>query len=121
MERIGERVHQAGLADAWNPLEQHVPARQETRDRQVHDVFVADNAAPHLLSDADETLPELVDGLADGDVSHGLRMKYVWTAARRSSGTAGGAGSRPLSHAPPRMPAYTPMGGARARLSPRAS
>jgi hypothetical protein len=75
VQRIGERVHQAGLADAWNPFEQDMPAGQQTRDRQVHDLFMADDAASHFLRDADETFPELVDGLADGDLSHCLRMK----------------------------------------------
>jgi hypothetical protein len=76
MENVGERVHQAGLADARNPFQQDVPAGEETRDREVHDFFVPDDAASDFLGDADETLAKLFDGWTDGGSSgHCLRMK----------------------------------------------
>ena len=45
--------------------------------RTVHwaDTAVTDDAASDLLSDAGEALAELIDGGADGDSSHCLRMK----------------------------------------------
>jgi hypothetical protein len=65
MEHVGQRVHEARLADAGDALEQHVAASQERRDRPVHDVFVTDDAAGDFLGDAGETLAELIDGLRD--------------------------------------------------------
>ena len=75
MQHIGERVHQARLADARNPFEQHVPAREEARHREVHDLFVADDAAADFARDAEEAVAEQFDGGSDGSRSHGLRMK----------------------------------------------
>ena len=66
MQHVGERVHQAGLADAGNAFEEDVPAGEEARDRQVHDFFMADDAASDFLGDADETLAKLLDGRTDG-------------------------------------------------------
>jgi hypothetical protein len=65
MEDIGQRVHQARLADPGDALEQDVPAGQERCDRPVHDVFVTDDAAADFPGDAAETLAELIDGLRD--------------------------------------------------------
>ena len=48
------------------PFEQDVPAGEQARDRQVHDLFVADDAASDFLGDADEALAELFDGWTDG-------------------------------------------------------
>ena len=45
VQRVGEGVHEARLADARNAFEQHVPAGKQARHRSVHDVVVADDAA----------------------------------------------------------------------------
>ena len=44
VQHVGERVHEARLADAGNALEQHVAA-EERRDGAVDDVFVTNDAA----------------------------------------------------------------------------
>ena len=95
VQHVGERVDEARLADAGNALEQHVAAREQAGDREVHDLLVADDPAPDFLGDAEEAVAELIDGLLDGGgCRHCLRMKYVWTAVRaalrhrrRSDGT----------------------------------
>ena len=49
VQRIGQRVHQARLADARDPFEQDVATRQQARHGPVHDVVVADDAPRDLL------------------------------------------------------------------------
>ena len=65
VQHVGERVHEARLADAGNAFEQHVAAGEERRDRAVDDVFVTDDAAPDFLGDAGEPLAKLIDGFGD--------------------------------------------------------
>ena len=45
VQDVGQRVHEARLADAGNALEQHVPAGEQARDGQSNDLVVADDAA----------------------------------------------------------------------------
>src|SRR4029453_182172 len=65
MEDVGQRVHEARLADARNAFEQDVPAGQERGPRPVHGVLMTDDAARDFLGDTGETLAELIDGLRD--------------------------------------------------------
>ena len=75
VQHVGQRVHQARLADSRDPFEQHMSAREEAGHREVHDLFVTDDAAADFARDADEAIAELIDGRSDGGCSHGLRMK----------------------------------------------
>jgi hypothetical protein len=75
MEGIGERVDQARLSHPGDAFEEDVPAGQQTRDRAADDIVVADDSLRHLLGDAAETFPELINGLSDGGNSHCLRVK----------------------------------------------
>ena len=99
VQHVGERVDEARLADAGNTLEQDVTTREQAGHREVHHLLVADDPAPDFLGNAQEPVAELIDGLLDGGGGrHCLRMKYVWTAVRRLSGTGGGATARPRSN-----------------------
>ena len=75
VQDVGQRVHEARLADAGNAFEQHVAAGEQARDGQVDDLVVADDAPADFLGDADEAVAELIDGLLDADGRHCLRMK----------------------------------------------
>ena len=75
VEDVRERVHEAGLADAGDALEQHVAAGEQAGDRAVDDVFMPDDSPSDLVGDSEEAFAELVDGLCDGGWRHGLRVK----------------------------------------------
>ncbi len=55
VQHVGEGVHQAGLADAGNALEQHVTAREQARHRAGDNLLVSDDAPPDLRGDSDKT------------------------------------------------------------------
>ena len=78
VQHVGERVHEARLADAGNPLEQHVAAGEERRDRAVDDLFVTDDAARDFLGDAGEPLAKLIDGFGD---RRGCHLLPSWLPA----------------------------------------
>ena len=75
MQDVRQRVDETGLADTGDALEQHMPARQETRDGQVDHFLVTDDPPSDFLGDADEAVAELIDGLLDADGRHRLRRK----------------------------------------------
>ena len=58
VEHVGQRVHEARLADAGNALEQHVAARQQARHRRRDDLLVPDDAPADLGGDPDEPFAE---------------------------------------------------------------
>ena len=61
VQHVGQRLHQLGLADAGNALQQHVPARQQA-GHDAHDVVVvADDDPRHLLAHDAEVVAELLD------------------------------------------------------------
>src|SRR5205809_323070 len=72
-------------------------AGEQAGDRQTDDVVVADDALADLAGDVLEAIAKLLDRRADGGSGHCLRMKYDFTAARRDSGTGGGAVELPRS------------------------
>ena len=100
VQYVGECVDEARLANAGDTLEQYVTTREQAGHGEVHDLLVTDDPAPDFLGNAQEALAELIDGLLDGGGGgrHCWRMKYVWTAVRRLSGTGGGATARPRSN-----------------------
>ena len=75
MQHVGKGVHQARLAYARNPLEQHVPAGEQARDGVRHDVLVADDALANFLRDPDEAFTKNVDMLGNRSCRHFLRVK----------------------------------------------
>jgi hypothetical protein len=50
-----------------------VSAREQTRDGQLDDLVVADNAMPDFGGDAGKPIAEQVNGLADGWRNHRFR------------------------------------------------
>ena len=52
VQHVGQRAHEDRLAEARDALEQHVPAGEQARDRQVDDLVVADDAPADFLGDA---------------------------------------------------------------------
>jgi len=75
VQDVGERVHEAGLADAGNAFEEHMAAGQQRRDRARHDFLVADDALSDFVRDPGEFFAKLIDVLGDGRNSHHFRMK----------------------------------------------
>ena len=54
-------LHQPGLADARNALQQHVAAGDDGDDRGLHDLLHADDVTPDLLENVFALLAELSD------------------------------------------------------------
>ena len=77
VQDVGERVHEAGLADARNALEQHVAAGEQGRDRVVDDFLVPDDPAADFLGDADEALTKQIDLVCDGRSHACSRMRSI--------------------------------------------
>ena len=70
VENLGERVHEAGLADARDALEQNMAAREQARDGQTDDLVVPDDPPADLARDAQEPIAELLDRLLDAGGRH---------------------------------------------------
>jgi hypothetical protein len=52
-----------------------MPAREQTRDGVLHDVFVPDNALANFLRDSNEAFAEDVDVLGNRGCRHFFRVK----------------------------------------------
>ena len=70
MQHVGQRLHQLGLADTGNALQQHVPARQQAGHDADDVVVVADDDPRDLVAHDAEILPELFDLAVDGCGGH---------------------------------------------------
>jgi hypothetical protein len=69
-------MHEAGLPDAGNPFEQHVPPGEKRCDGVREKLLVPDDPASDFLGDPGKALAELIDVLGNWrSSSHFFRMK----------------------------------------------